>query len=165
MFQKRRVSLLTLTVKQPVGLHCSQIKRGCMKGGTTTSRPQNCRLIIPAMVKIPALALEGQPRIQWPGHHLSPSLCIYCLTNQIPVLNMLLGPLAAEPDELVVCFDFTLGKASGLEQPAHKPAWGPLRPLSGVAYSVQAFDWSGGKCKGQERDSGQDFITLLRNQL
>ena len=31
-----------------------------MKGGTTTSRPQNCRLIIPAMVKIPALALEGE---------------------------------------------------------------------------------------------------------
>ena len=24
----------------------------------------------------------------------------------------------------------------------------PLRPLSEVAYSVQAFDWSGGKCRG-----------------
>ena len=40
-----------------------------------------------------------------------------------------------------------------MEQPAQKPAWAQLRPMSEVAYSVQAFDWSGGKCRGKESGS------------
>ena len=35
-----------------------------------------------------------------------------------------------------------------------------LRALTDVAYSVEAFDWSGGMCRGKERDSGQQIITL-----
>ena len=47
-----------------------------------------------------------------------------------------------------------------MEQPAQKPAQAQLRPLSGVAYSVQAFDWSGGECRGKGRDSGQQIMAL-----
>ena len=53
--------------------------------------------------------------------------------------------LAVEPEELGGCFDLTIGKASGTEQPVQKPAQAQLRPLSEVAYTVQASDWSGSK--------------------
>ena len=39
-----------------------------------------------------------------------------------------------------------------MEQPAQKSAWAQLRPMSEVAYSVQASDWSGNKCRGKDRD-------------
>ena len=48
----------------------------------------------------------------------------------MPALNMILG--AADPDELGVYLDFTLGKDSGMEQPAQKHAGAQLRPPSEV---------------------------------
>ena len=73
-----------------------------------------------------------------------------------------LGHSAAQPDKLGVCFDFTLGKTSGMEHLAQKPARAQLKPLSEVAYSMQASDWSGSKCRGKERDGGQLVIPLVR---
>ena len=36
--------------------------------------------------------------------------------------------------------------------------------MAQVAYSVQAFDWSGSKCREKERDSVQQNITLIQNR-
>ena len=33
--------------------------------------------------------------------------------------------------------------------------------MAQVAYSVQAFDWSGGKCRGKEGDGGQLVVALF----
>ena len=69
--------------------------------------------------------------------------------------------LAVEPEELGGCFDLTIGKASGTEQPVQKPAQAQLRPLSEVAYTVQASDWSGSKCRRKERDTACLISSLL----
>ena len=74
---------------------------------------------------------------------------------------MLLSHSAAEPDELGVCFHFTLGKASGMEQPDQKPAWAQLGPLSEVAYSVQASDWSATKFRAKEKDTASLISSLF----
>ena len=38
-----------------------------------------------------------------------------------------------------------------------------LRPLSEVANSVQAFDWSGGKCRGKETETTQGHSFTVRD--
>ena len=38
----------------------------------------------------------------------------------------------------------------------------PLGPLSEVAYSVQASDWSGGRCRGREGDSTPPVASLAK---
>ena len=44
-----------------------------------------------------------------------------------------------------------------------KPGRAQLRPLSEVAYSVQASDWSGIKCRGKEGDGGQLVVASSTN--
>ena len=45
--------------------------------------------------------------------------------------------------------------------PKNPPAKPQLRSLSEVAYSVQASDWSGGKCRGKERDTACLISSLV----
>ena len=72
--------------------------------------------------------------------------------------NWYLGHSAAGPDELGYCFDFPLGKTSGMEQPAQKPAW--ANALSEVATSALASDWSGSSCRGKEGVSTRQIRAL-----
>ena len=66
---------------------------------------------------------RGRQRIRLP---LLPSLPLCLVPTAWPIRcrswNCYLGHSAAKPDELGHCFDFTLAKASGKEQPAQKLA-------------------------------------------
>ena len=56
---------------------------------------------------------------------LSPSFPLHLPPdNQMPALNILLGKFSSLADELGSCFDFILGKASGMEQPTQKLSQG-----------------------------------------
>ena len=78
-------------------------------------------------------------------------------------LNMLLAPT---PLFLLLtgslCFDFRQAAPVGwwnwLEVEVVLMV---LNHAAEAAYSVQAFDWSGGCCRGKERDSTQHFLSLV----
>ena len=73
-----------------------------------------------------------------------------------------------------LCFlqdEFTTASAPRRRRRDHVYIWDWLRRveaglmagdyLDEATHSVQAFDWSGGSCRGKERDSTQHFLSLV----
>ena len=75
---------------------------------------------------------QGAARVLHVGHNLSPSLFTYCLTNQMPVLNMILGAFSSRSGRTWCLFGFYPWQRQWDGATCPKTRWGP----------TQATEWS-----------------------